>query len=73
MKVFLSTIVGQQIDGQNVIVKIEKASVDKSKIDTLLSLKNPWTEEVDTPAGKAQMFFQRNFQEIEVEDVPTTK
>ena len=73
MKVYISTIVGQQIDGQNVIVKIEKASVDKSKIDAMASLKNPWTEETDTPSGKANMLFQRNVQEIEVEDVPASK
>ena len=69
MKAYCSIVVGQEIDGLNVVVKIEKISCDKSKIDNLMTLKNPWTEEITIPNGKTNMFFQRNFQEIEVEDV----
>lgn len=73
MKAYCSIVVGQEIDGQNVIVKIEKLSCDKSKIDSLTSLKNPWTEQVQVLNGTANMFFQRNFQEVEVEDVPASQ
>jgi hypothetical protein len=71
MKAYCSIVVGQEIDGQNIVVKIEKISIDKSKIDALSNLKNPWTEQTQVPNGTANMFFQRNFQEIEVEDVST--
>ncbi len=67
MKIYCSVIVGQEIDGNNVMVKIEKASFDKSKIDELALLKNPWTEQIDIQGGKVNMFFQRNFQELEVD------
>lgn len=68
MKVYCSIVVGQEIDGKNVVVKIEKASVDKSKIEAMQSLKNPWTENFQVPDGNVKMLFQRNFQEFEVDD-----
>jgi len=68
MKVYCSIIVGQEIDGKNVVVRVEKASTDKAKIEEMQSLKNPWTENFQVPDGNVKMFFQRNFQEIEVDD-----
>jgi|LakMenEpi03Aug12_release.lakeMendotaPanAssembly.Ray.scaffolds.fasta_scaffold260181_3 hypothetical protein len=70
MKVYASVVVGQEINGKNVIVKIEKLTSDKSKIDQLLnSGKNNWIENYDVPEGAVPMYFSRNPQEIELEDV----
>ncbi len=70
MKVYASVVVGQEINGKNIIVKIEKLTSDKSKIDQLLnSGKNNWIENYNVPEGTVPMYFSRNPQEIELEDV----
>jgi hypothetical protein len=70
MKVYASVVVGQEIDGRNVVVKIEKLTCDKSKIDQILtSGKNNWVENYAVPDGTVPMYFSRNPQEIELEDV----
>jgi len=41
MKVYCSIIVGQEIDGKNVVVRVEKASTDKAKIEVNAKFKKP--------------------------------
>lgn len=36
MKVYLSALLGRQVDGENVFLKIEKASTDKTKIEKFI-------------------------------------
>jgi hypothetical protein len=70
MIAYASIVVGQEIDGKNLVVKIEKVSCDKSKIDGILATnKNSWVEQFDVPEGKVPMYFSRNPQEIFIEDV----
>jgi hypothetical protein len=70
MKVYASVVVGQEIDGRNIVVKIEKLTADRSKIDAILAMgKNNWVTNYDVPEGSVPMYFSRNPQEIELEDV----
>jgi hypothetical protein len=70
MKAYASIVVGQEVDGRNLVVKIEKVSCDKTKIDEILaSNRNNWVEQFDVPEGKVPMYFSRNPQEILIEDV----
>jgi hypothetical protein len=66
----MSIIVGQEIDGKNLVVKVEKVSCKKEVIDQLLtSGRNNWVERHKVPEGEVPMYFARNAQEIVVEDV----
>lgn len=68
MKVYLCITVGQEIDGKNVVVRIDKASQKKEDIQTFIqSSRNPWTEAIEVPGGKVNFFCERNLQEVEVE------
>lgn len=70
MKVYLCVTVGQEIDGRNVVVRIDSASANKTKVDEFLNTnKNSWVEKFQVPEGMVDMYFQRNAQEIEVSDV----
>lgn len=72
MKAYCSIVVGQEIDGKNIVVKIEKVSCNKTKIEHLVNTsKNVWQENFQVPEGTVPMYFQRNLQELEVEDVTT--
>lgn len=69
MKIYLCITVGQELDGRNVIVRVDKASTNKSVVDQFLSTNKPtWVEKFQVPEGLVDMYFQRNGQEIEVED-----
>jgi hypothetical protein len=71
MKAYCSIVVGQEIDGHNAVVKVERVSCDKSKIDEIVNKgQASWIENFEVPEGNVKMFFQRNAQEIEIEDVP---
>ena len=39
MKAYCSIVVGQEIDGHNAVVKVERVSCDKSKIDEIVNKK----------------------------------
>lgn len=68
-KVFLAVTVGQEVNGKNVIVRIDKASFSKNKLDDFLrSEKNAWIEKHVFPEGEASCYFERHAQEVEVED-----
>lgn len=70
MKVYCAISIGQEINGSNVVLRIDKASVDKTKIDAYLNTNKPtWSEKFALPEGNVDMYFQRNAQEFEVEDV----
>lgn len=70
MKIYLCVTVGQEIDGKNVVVRIDYASANKTKVDEFLSSnKSAWVEKFQVPEGVVDMFFQRNAQETEVLDV----
>ncbi len=70
MIAYASIVVGQEIDGKNIVVKIEKVSCIKKKIEELIAnQKNSWVEKFDVPEGNVPMYFTRNAQEIFVEDV----
>ncbi len=69
MKIYLSITVGQEINGRNTIVKIDKASTKKDDIES--SIKNgqgTWIEKFDVPGGKVDFFCERHLQEVEVEN-----
>jgi hypothetical protein len=70
MKAYASIVVGQEVDGKNLVVKIEKVSCNKEVIENILKTsKNNWVEQFDVPEGKVPMYFSRNPQEILIEDV----
>jgi hypothetical protein len=70
MKAYMSIIVGQEIDGKNLVIKVEKVSCKKEVIDQLLTAgRNNWVERHKVPEGEVPMYFSRNAQEILVEDV----
>ncbi len=66
---YLALTVGQEINGKNVVVKIDKASFNKSVIEQFLSQnRNSWTENFKFPEGELSCFFERHAQEVGVED-----
>ncbi len=70
MKIYLSIVVGQELDGKHLVVKVEKVSKEKEKIEQILQQgKNNWVSNVDTPDGSLPMYFTRNPYEAELEDV----
>jgi hypothetical protein len=66
---YLAITVGQEINGRNVVVKIDKASFNKASIEHFLSQnKNSWNENFKFPEGEVTCFFERHAQEVGVED-----
>lgn len=67
--VYLAVTVGQEVNGKNVIVRIDKASFSKEKIDGFLKQeRNAWVEKHAFPEGEANCYFERHAQEVEVAD-----
>lgn len=68
-KVFLAISIGQEVDGRNVALRIDKASFDKNKINEFLATnKNSWVEKFRFPEGEVDCFFERHATETEVTD-----
>jgi hypothetical protein len=62
-------VVGQELNGKNVIVRVDRASKNKEDIDLFIS-KNPatWTEKMNVPGGVVNFFCERHAHEVEVEE-----
>jgi hypothetical protein len=70
MKAYASIIVGQEIDGKNLVIKFEKVSCKKEVIDEILAKnRNSWVEKHAVPEGVVPMYFSRNAQELVIDDV----
>lgn len=70
MKVYMTIVVGQELDGRNLVVKVEKLSKDKEVIEGILKKeKNNWVSNHDTADGSLPMYFTRNPFEAELDDV----
>ena len=68
MQIYISLAVGQEVNGANVMVKVEKASTNKSSIEKFISGKqNPWTESQQLNNTNVMFFMERHLQEIEVD------
>jgi hypothetical protein len=68
MQIYISLAVGQEVNGANVMVKVEKASTNKSSIEKFISGKqNPWTESQQFNNTNVMFFMERHLQEIEVD------
>lgn len=66
---YLAITVGQEINGRNVVVKIDKASFNKASVEQFLAQnKNSWNENFKFPEGEGPCFFERHAQEVGVED-----
>jgi hypothetical protein len=68
MQIYMSLTVGQEVNGVNVMVKVEKASTNKALIEKFISGKqNPWTESHPLNGANLMFFMERHLQEIEVD------
>jgi hypothetical protein len=69
MKAFISITIGQEINGRNVVVKVDKACKDKEKIEEFIKTnKTMWNEFLEVPGGKVNFLCERHIHEIEVEE-----
>lgn len=69
MKVFAVISVARQVDGEFVVVKVEKAFQKASKADDFAkSLAKSYSETIPTPSGSIQCVCERGVFEIEVEE-----
>jgi hypothetical protein len=69
MKAFLCLTVGQEINGRNVVVRVDKASNKKEDIENFIKGgQGTWLEKLDVPGGKVDFFCERHLHEIEVEN-----
>lgn len=69
MKVFAIISVARQVDGEYVVVKVEKAYKQASKADEhAKQLARSYTESVPSPAGPIQCVCERGVFEIDVEE-----
>lgn len=69
MKIYMCITVGQEINGKNVVVKVDRASKAKEDIEIYVN-KNPttWTEKIPVPGGAVNFFCERHIHEVEVEE-----
>jgi hypothetical protein len=68
-KIYLAISVGQEVDGRNIALRVDKVSFNKNKINEfLLNNKNSWVEKFKFPEGEVNCFFERHATEVEVED-----
>jgi hypothetical protein len=68
-QIYLAITVGQEVNGKNVVVRVDKASFSKTTIeDYLRTEKNSWVEKHTFPEGEASCYFERHAQEVEVID-----
>jgi len=69
MKVYLAIVVGQELDGRNLVVKVEKVTSKKEEIEQLIQKgPNNWVANHETPDGSFPMYFSRNPYEAELEN-----
>jgi hypothetical protein len=69
MKAFAVISVARQVDGEYVVVKVEKAFKSATKAeDFTRNLSRQYTESIATPAGPMQCVCERGVFEIDVED-----
>jgi hypothetical protein len=69
MKIYLCITVGQEINGKNAVVKVDKASLKKEDIDQYVSKsQTTWVEKIEVLGGKVDFFCERHIQEVEVEN-----
>ena len=68
-KAYVAMTIGTEVNGKNMLVRIDKASFKKENIDEFIKL-NPasWVEKYKFPEGSLDCYFQRQPYEIEVED-----
>lgn len=69
MKVFAIFTVARQVDGEYVVVKVEKAFTQASKADEYAKgLAKRYAESITTPAGPIACVCERGVIEIEVDE-----
>jgi hypothetical protein len=69
MKLFSIISVARQVDGEFVIIKVEKTFRTASKADEYVkNLSVKYTENIDTPSGPISCVCERGVFETEVED-----
>jgi len=69
MKVFAVLSVARQVEGEYVVVKIEKAFLQASKADEYAkSLARAYTESIPTATGPIQCVCERGVFEVDVEE-----
>jgi hypothetical protein len=69
MKVYLCITVGQELNGRNTVVRIDKASTKKEDVEQYISKnQSSWMEKIDVVGGKVDFFCERHPQEVEVEN-----
>ena len=69
MKVYIAITIGSEVNGKNMLVRVDKASSTKEKIDEFIKL-NPttWIEKYTFQEGSLDCYFQRQPYEIEGEN-----
>ncbi len=69
MKIYVIVNVGNEIEGRLTSVKLEKAYKDKSRVEAFMkSNKISYIEETKIENDTLKFFYERNVQEIEIED-----
>lgn len=69
MKVFAVISVARQVEGEYVVVKVEKAYLQASKADEYAkSLSRAYTESIPTATGPIQCVCERGVFEMDVEE-----
>ena len=69
MKVFVVQTIARQVEGEYVVVKVEKAFTQASKADEFVKkLAKTYTENIQTPSGPIQCVCERGVIEIDVEE-----
>jgi hypothetical protein len=69
MKVFAVISVARQVDGEYVVVKVDKAFVRASKADEYAkSLSRNFTETIQTPQGPIPCVCERGVFEVDVDE-----
>lgn len=66
---YLALSIGQEINGKNIVLRVDKASFLKNKVQEFLyQNKNAWIDKHTFPEGEVNCYFERHAQEVEVED-----
>lgn len=69
MKAFIVQTIARQINGEYIVVKIEKAFSRASKADEYAkNLAKNYNETINTPSGPVQCLCERGVIEIEIEE-----
>jgi hypothetical protein len=69
MQTYICITVGQEINGRNVVIKVDKASTKKEDIeDYIKKNQTSWLEKIDVSGGKVDFFCERHIHEVEVEN-----